>query len=665
MPHLGAETSETRGRTRRGRREGRSRDAHLLEIPLDLLGVDPRIVVHDLGREVHLRARAPDLARSQQPAWENRPPSRAGSICPSRPARRGNMFPETRTTPRDALPWLVTSMTSILDLPEDVTRRYIFSRLAPPDLARCESTCAAWRSAVRADEAATWLASLSFAYDPPEKPPHRLEHAPAPAPVRVAYARRAQELGGWRALAAKRARVERLTSELIRGSGMEDVWRLPTHVSIFSDVWTIARRRFADAESRAWAIAAARSSRLGSELPPDSIDPKDTWHGYVDFKCEDPTPDDTAARERRRWRRRRYEIIASLVAVDAKKGIADALGVHAPPVSSRSPAYQSYVVASVERAAAHISALVWDGWVERDFRGDGVAYVGGVDADSAHSVDPDAVVAALDKLGAEFKRRLDAESRYHFERSVNFTGEVPEDAFAALLDPRVPAPLTGGLRLHKPVGGEYYFMRNSSLASVLNLHHGIPITLCIAYCGIARRGGLRPMFLNAGGHFLCAVMLRDAADGSRTVQVVDPFNPFYGTEVSPQNRFELDRREMLEGETDCPGDVVARLLRNLTNICVARTPLPPGKPRDELETETAARSVAGNLGLVHQTLVTHRALIDAMHGVCEGIGWMASEEEPGFGLYVALGHERQQHRNILAERSEAFEAGVYPWWRDA
>jgi hypothetical protein len=54
-----------------------------------------------------------------------------------------------------------------------------------------------------------------------------------------------------------------------------------------------------------------------------------------------------------------------------------------------------------------------------------------------------------------------------------------------------------------------------------------------------------------------------------------------------------------------------------------------------------------------------------MHGVCEGIGWMASEEEPGFGLYVALGHEIRQHTNILAERSEAFEAGVYPWWRDA
>ena len=610
-------------------------------------------------------------------------------------------------------------MTSILDLPEDVTRRYIFSRLAPPDLARCESTCAAWRSAVRADEASTWLASLSFAYDPPEKPPHRLEHAPAPAPIRVAYARRAQELGGWRALAAARARVERLTSELIRDPDVEDVMHLQTSASFdadvangvrHADVWTTARRRFADADSRAWAISAARSSRLGSEAPPDSIDPKDTWHGYVDFTREDPT--DTAARERRRWRRRRYELIASLVAVDARKGIADALGVHAPAVSSRSPAYQSYVVASVERAAAHISALVWDGWVERDFRGDGVAYIGGLDADSAHRVDPDAVIAALDKLGAEFKRRLDvagvdpdaspleamevlgeyfsarmtgeetlararddmgpvgvdAESRYFFERSVKHTGAIPEDAFAALLDPRVPAPETGGLRLQKkkPVGGEYYFMRNSSLASVLNLHHGIPITLCIAYCGIARRGGLRPMFLNAGGHFLCAVTLRNANDGSRTVQVVDPFNPFHGTEVSPRNRFELDRREMLEGETDVPGDVVARLLRNLTNICVARTPLPPGKPfRDALETETAARSVAGNLGLVHQTLVTHRALIDAMQGVWEGIGWMASEEEPGFELCVALAHEIRQHRNILAERCKAFEAGAYPWWRDA
>ena len=305
-------------------------------------------------------------------------------------------------------------MTSILDLPEDVTRRYIFSRLAPPDLARCESTCAAWRSAVRADEASTWLASLSFAYDPPEKPPHRLDHAPAPAPIRVAYARRAQELGGWRALAAARARVERLTSELIRDPDVEDVMHLQTSASFdaavahgvrHADVWTTARRRFADADSRAWAISAARSSRLGSEAPPDSIDPEDTWHGYVDFTREDPT--DTAARERRRWRRRRYELIASLVAVDARKGIADALGVHAPAVSSRSPAYQSYVVASVERAAAHISALVWDGWVERDFRGDGVAYIGGLDADSAHRVDPDAVIAALDKLGAEFKRRLD------------------------------------------------------------------------------------------------------------------------------------------------------------------------------------------------------------------------------------------------------------------
>ena len=223
-------------------------------------------------------------------------------------------------------------MTTILDLPEDVTRRYIFSRLAPPDLLRCDSTCAAWRSAVRADEESTWLASLSLAYDEPEKPPHRLEHAPAPAPVRVAYARRAEEMGGWRALAAARARVERLTSKLILDPDVGDVWHLDEKARLHpdtyvwtTDVWTKARRLFADAESRAWAICAARSSRLGCEDPPRAIAPEETHMGYVDFTRADPPPEDVSARERRRLRRRRYETIVSLVSAEARAGIADAL----------------------------------------------------------------------------------------------------------------------------------------------------------------------------------------------------------------------------------------------------------------------------------------------------------------------------------------------------
>ena len=594
-------------------------------------------------------------------------------------------------------------MTTILDLPEDVTRRYIFSRLAPPDLLRCDSTCAAWRSALRADEESTWLASLSLAYDEPEKPPHRLEHAPAPAPVRVAYARRAEEMGGWRALAAARARVERLTSQLILDPDVGDVWHLDEKAHRYpdADVWTTARRLFADAESRAWAICAARSSRLGCEDPAGAIAPEETHMGYVDFTHADPSPEDVSARERRRLRRRRYEVIVSLVSAEARAGIADALK---PP--SRDMRFvgsnQSHVVACVERAAAHLSTLLWDGRVERDFRGDGAPYVGGRDARSAHRVDPDAVDAALDKLGAEFKRRLvsagvdpasdplravemlteyfsarmraeedlfrarddagpvglEAEARFMFERSPLHAGAIPEDAFAALLDPRVPAPVTGGLRLRKPAmgpGAGYYQMRNSSLASVLNQHEGIPITLCVAFCGIARRGGLSPMFLNVSGHFLCAVTLRAAADGSRTVQVMDPF---HGAPPFPRNRFELDRREMLEGETKVAGDVVARLLRNLTNICVARL-RPPRDPTQGLAGDDV-QSVAGDPGLVHQTLVTHRALIDAMRGVWEGIGWMGSEGEPGFELVMALGREIAQNRRDLAERALAFEAGAFP-----
>ena len=182
-------------------------------------------------------------------------------------------------------------MTTIFDLPEDVTRRYIFSLLAPADLARCESTCAAWRSAVRADDA-LWLASLSLAYDEPEEPPHRLEHAPAPPPVRVAYASRAKEMGGWRALAARRGRVERETSELIRDPNVADVWRLEPVVNVEDeDLWTKARRRFADTESRAWAVCAARSSRLGCEPPPSAIDPEDTHFGYVVRRTIDPGAD--------------------------------------------------------------------------------------------------------------------------------------------------------------------------------------------------------------------------------------------------------------------------------------------------------------------------------------------------------------------------------------
>ena len=358
--------------------------------------------------------------------------------------------------------------------------------------------------------------------------PHRLEHAPAPAPVRVAYARRAEEMGGWRALAAARARVERLTSKLILDPDVGDVWHLDEKARLHpdtyvwtTDVWTKARRLFADAESRAWAICAARGRLAWGVRTPRgrSRRRRRTWGTWI-------------SRARIHLRRTSPRASAEGFGDDgtrpSSRSSPPRRGRESPTRSSPPRRTCAYGV----HARLRIRATSWRASsarprTSRRFCGTGGssglprrrrAYVGGRDARSAHRVDPDAVAAALDKLGAEFKRRLvsanvdpasdplravemlmeyfsarmrgeedfsrarddagpvglDAEARFFFERSPLHAGPIPEDAFAAL-DPRVPAPVTGGLRLRKPAmgpGAGYYQMRNSSLASVLNQHEG-------------------------------------------------------------------------------------------------------------------------------------------------------------------------------------------------
>ena len=120
--------------------------------------------------------------------------------------------------------------------------------------------------------------------------------------------------------------------------------------------------------------------------------------------------------------------------------------------------------------------------------------------------------------------------------------------------------------------------------------------------------------------------------------------------------FELDSSQSLEGEAVVPGEIVARLLRNLTNICAARL-RPPGGDVADIDSQ----SVAGDLGMVHQTLVTYRALIDGMRALQEGVG---RETEPSDGqLWLAdsLALEIQSHSIKLGERVKAFEAGEYPY----
>lgn len=65
---------------------------------------------------------------------------------------------------------------------------------------------------------------------------------------------------------------------------------------------------------------------------------------------------------------------------------------------------------------------------------------------------------------------------------------------------------------------EYYDPRNSLLPDVLDRRRGIPISLALVYCEVARRAGVRADGVTFPGHFLVRVI---AAGGDEVL--VDPF----------------------------------------------------------------------------------------------------------------------------------------------
>lgn len=69
--------------------------------------------------------------------------------------------------------------------------------------------------------------------------------------------------------------------------------------------------------------------------------------------------------------------------------------------------------------------------------------------------------------------------------------------------------------------GDYYDPRNSFLPDVLDRKLGIPITLALVYCEIARRAGVRARGVGFPGHFLVRV---DGPEGDDAPHVVDPFH---------------------------------------------------------------------------------------------------------------------------------------------
>lgn len=73
---------------------------------------------------------------------------------------------------------------------------------------------------------------------------------------------------------------------------------------------------------------------------------------------------------------------------------------------------------------------------------------------------------------------------------------------------------------------DYYDVRNSLLPDVLERRTGIPITLTVVWCEIARRAGVLARGVGFPGHFLARVDEVPALSGraSSTPVIVDPFN---------------------------------------------------------------------------------------------------------------------------------------------
>lgn len=69
---------------------------------------------------------------------------------------------------------------------------------------------------------------------------------------------------------------------------------------------------------------------------------------------------------------------------------------------------------------------------------------------------------------------------------------------------------------------DYYDPRNSLLPDVLDRKLGIPITLALVYCEVARRVGVRARGVSFPGHFLVRVDAREREDAPVAV------NPFFG-----------------------------------------------------------------------------------------------------------------------------------------
>ncbi len=112
----------------------------------------------------------------------------------------------------------------------------------------------------------------------------------------------------------------------------------------------------------------------------------------------------------------------------------------------------------------------------------------------------------------------------------------------------------------------YYDPRNSLLNQVLERRTGIPITLSIVYCEVARRAGLSAAGVGFPGHFLVRV-----GEEFNEGRLVDPFNRTIVDEEECQERLDSVYGGQVPLITEhlrpaTSREIIIRLLRNLKGI---------------------------------------------------------------------------------------------------
>jgi regulator of sirC expression with transglutaminase-like and TPR domain len=113
---------------------------------------------------------------------------------------------------------------------------------------------------------------------------------------------------------------------------------------------------------------------------------------------------------------------------------------------------------------------------------------------------------------------------------------------------------------------DYYDPKNSLLPDVLDRRLGIPITLALVYCEIARRVGVRARGVSFPGHFLVRV---DPPGRDDAPVAVDPF--FGGRRLEKYDLQKLLERaspsqELVMAEHLAPASARTMLVRMLINL---------------------------------------------------------------------------------------------------